>query len=478
MLNEIFPSLFADLPPPDQPSLHPKAHRHDPNAPVRVLMPNRLQIELHPSDLDSLLPEEHRARLIWQYVEQQNLAGLYDTIKAREGGSGRSAIAPEILFSLWLYATIDHVGSARELERLTQTEDAYRWICGGVQVNYHTLSDFRVNHGAVLDELLSQNIAALMSVGVVKLKRVAQDGVRVRANAGAASFRREGKLEEQLKVAREHIDTLKQQVEADPGEISRREAAARIRAASERQARVQAALDRLPEIEAIKQRQGKKAEEARASTTDAEATVMKMADGGFRPAYNIQFATDGDSQVIVGVETVTVGSDMGQLAPMVEQVESRCNRAPDEWLVDGGYPKHEQIDAVSGKTILYAPVPEPKRMKEDKSQDHSDDQDEKKPPVDKYTPKENDSEAVAAWRARMATDEAKDIYQHRAAVAECVNAQARNRGLIRLPVRGQKKVKCIALLFALAHNLMRTIKLAPQLLGIGTSTSEIAAMAG
>jgi len=192
MPNQNSPVLFPELPAIAQlQNKHPKAHRHDPNAPARVLTPNRLQIELHPSNLESLLPEGHRARLVWRYVEQQNLKGMYDPIKARQGSAGRSAIAPEILFSLWLYATIDHVGSARELARLTLEHDAYRWICGGVQVNYHTLSDFRVDHGSVLDELLTDNVAALMFVGVVKLKRAAHDGVRVRASAGAASFRRE-----------------------------------------------------------------------------------------------------------------------------------------------------------------------------------------------------------------------------------------------------------------------------------------------
>jgi len=439
-----------------------------------VLSPNRLQVELHPSNLESLLPEGHHARLVWSYVEQQNLKGMYDSIKARQGGAGRSAIAPEILFALWLYATIDHIGNARELARLTLAHDAYRWICGGVQVNYHTLSDFRVDHGAALDDLLTDNVAALMDVGVVKLKRAAQDGVRVRASAGAASFRREDKLNEHLKTAREHVQALKLQTETDPGERSRKQAAARIRAAREREERVQAALNCMPEIKEIKLRQGKKAEDARASSTDAEATVMKMGDGGFRPAYNAQFATDCDSQVIIGVDIVSIGSDMGQLAPMVEQVQKRCECTPEEWLVDGGYTKHEQIDAVSDKTTVYAPVPEAKKTKNTRT-DGDDKADEI---IDKHAPKASDSAEVAAWRARMATDEAKEIYKLRASVAECVNAQARNRGLVLLPVRGKAKVKCVALLFALAHNLMRMAKLAPQLLGIGTGTSAIPTMTG
>ncbi len=330
-----------------------------------------------------------------------------------------------------------------------------------MQINYHTLSDFRVDHGAVLDNLLSENVAALMAANVVKLKRVAQDGVRVRASAGAASFRREDKLKAYLEEAREEVHRLKRQIEADPGALNRKTQAARERAARERQERVNAALQRLPEIRETKQRQGKEPENARASTTDTEASVMKMGDGGFRPAYNTQYASDCESQIIVGVDVVTVGSDMGQLSPMVEQVQERCGQTPEQWLVDGGYPKHEQIDAVADKTTVYAPVP---KAKNESQHEHA--------------PKPGDSEEVAQWRARMATDEAKSIYKNRAATAECVNAQARNRGLVLLPVRGLAKVKCLATLFALAHNLMRMVALAPQLLGIGTGTCAIGAALG
>jgi transposase len=437
----------------------PRAQTQTPAA--RVLMPNRMQLELRPSNLESLLAQGHRARLVWDYVVRQDLSALYAKIKARQGGAGRSAIAPEILFALWLYATLDGVGSARELARLALEHDAYRWICGGVQINYHTLSDFRVDHGAVLDNLLSENVTALMAANVVKLKRVAQDGVRVRASAGAASFRREDKLKAYLEEAGEEVQRLKREIEADPGALNRKTQAARERAAREREERVNAALQRLPEIRETKQRQGKEPENARASTTDADASVMKMGDGGFRPAYNTQYASDCESQIIVGVDVVTVGSDMGQLCPMVEQVQERCGQVPQQWLVDGGYPKHEQIDAVADKTTVYAPVPKAKNESQDE-----------------HAPKPGDSEAVAQWRARMATDEAKSIYKTRAATAECVNAQARNRGLVLLPVRGLSKVKCVATLFALAHNLMRMVALAPQLLGIGTGTRAIAAALG
>ena len=448
------PKLFDDL--PDAP-MGERIER--PKARARVLMPNRLQMELRPSDLESLLPEGHRARIVWGYVERQDLSAMYERIKALEGGAGRTAIAPEIVYALWLYATLEGVGSARGLERLTQAHDAYRWICGGVQVIYHTLSDFRADHGEALDGLLTDGVASLMAAGAVKLKRVAQDGMRVRAAAGAGSFRRQGRLEICLEQAREQVEALKRQIEEDPGAMSRRSQAARERAVREREERIKKPLERLPELARIKQRQGKDGGEARASTTDAEATVMKMGDGGFRPAYNAQYATEVESQVIVGAEVVASGSDLGQMAPMVEQVSERCGSAPDEWLVDGGYPAHEQLDAVASQTTVYAPVQKPKHDT-----------------TDPHAPKATDSTAVAAWRVHMGTEQAKTIYKQRAATAECVNAQARNRGLTRLQVRGLAKAKNVVLLFALAHNVMRMLALAPELVGIGTGASSVASL--
>lgn len=437
---------------------------------ARVILPNRTQIELRPMDLESLLPEGHQARLVWAWVERQDLSAMYAAIKVRQGGVGRSAIAPQILLALWLYATLQGVGSARQLARLVLEHDAYRWISGGVQVNHHSLSDFRVAHGRALDELLSTSLAALMTAGAVKLRCVAQDGVRVRASAGAASFRRKASLQENLELARARVRQLKEQLDADPAHDSRRKVAAQQRARREMHQRLQAALQRLPELQAIKQRNGGKAEQARASSTDADASIMKMADGGYRPAYNTQYASDCDSQVIVGVQVSTSGSDMAQLAPMVEQIEQRLGSAPQKMLVDGGFPAHAQIDAVAAKTEVYAPVPEARAKKGGKKDDQGNEVAQ-----DKHEPKADDSAAVASWRQRMASDEAKALYKLRAATAECVNAQARNRGLQRMPVRGLSKVRCVALLFALAHNLMRTVALAPQLLGLGTTASAAGA---
>jgi transposase len=468
-------SLFEDLPACDEQQLaaaaRARAASKRQGAP-RVLEPNRAQIELRASDLESLLAEDHRARLVWGYVERQDLSALFDAIKARGAAPGRRAIDPRVLFALWLYAVLDGVGSGREVARLCREHDAYRWICGGVPVNYHALNDFRsgAGNGEVMDEVLSDNVAALAAVGAITLERVAQDGMRVRAHAGAASFRRQARLEEHQLEARELVQALKTQAQVDPGQASRRVQAARLRAAQEREQRIADALARLPEMAAAKRRNGDKPEDARASTTDADASNMKMGDGGFRPAYNVQFATDCASQVIVGVDAVTAGSDMAQLAPMVAQVEQRLGQAPQQWLVDGGFPGHAQIDAVADKTELYAPVPRPKPTK-------GKDGDEPPAPGSEFEPKPGDSDAVTQWRRRMAGDAAREIYKDRAATAECVNAQARNRGLQRMPVRGLAKVRCVVRLYALAHNLMRMTALAPQLIGLGTVTSAVAVKA-
>jgi transposase len=467
-------ALFEDLPPVDEQAVAAARQAQAVAAraqPPRLLQPNRKQIELRASDLESLVGEDHRARLVWGYVQRQDLSRLTEAIKARGSNAGRAAIDPRVLFALWLYATLEGVGSGREVARLTREHDAYRWICGGVSVNYHALNDFRSGHEALMDEVLTANVAALASAGAISLERVAQDGMRVRADAGAASFRRQASLEQHLAEAGELVREIKQRAQSDPAAASRRAQAARQRAAQEREERIRAALEQLPQVQAAKRRNGDPPEDARASTTDADARVMKMGDGGFRPAFNVQMASTCEDLVIVGVDVSNAGSDMAQMAPMVRQVIERTGSTPGQWLVDGGFPAHEQIDAVheqtQGQTEVIAPVPEPRRKSGD----------EDTPPTDKHQRKEGDSEAVAQWRSRMAGEKLKELYKQRAATAECVNALARNRGLQRMPVRGLAKVRAVAYLYALAHNLMRMVKIAPQLLGLGTGASAAAAAA-
>ena len=426
----------------------PEPHTSESAAPApsgrpRVKRANRHQMAMRTVALDALLPEDHPARLVWEYVEGLDLGPLYEPIRAVEGHAGRDAIDPKILMGLWLYATLDGVGVARQLDRLCRDHVAYQWICGGVSVNYHTLSDFRTAHTEFLDELLTQSVATLMHQDLVTLHRVAQDGMRVRASAGAASFRRHKTLEECHCEAQEQVESLRAELEADPGASSKRQQAARRRAARERSERIRQALEELPEVESKKKPADR--DKARVSTTDPEARVMKMADGGFRPAHNVQFATDTESQVITGVDVVNTGSDQGQMSPMVEQHQDRYGRAPDEVLVDGGFAKHEDIEQVSSPesgTVVYAPVQ--KAKKDDR---------------DPHTRRPGDSKTIAEWRERMGTAEAKEIYKERASTAECVNAIARNRGLCQFLVRGLAKVRAVALWFALAHNLMRAVTL-------------------
>ena len=428
--------LGGDPPPPPKPDASARGT-------PRVRTANRQQVVFRAGPLDALIAQDHPARVVWAYVEGLDLAPLYDRIKSVERGPGRTPIDPKILMALWLYATIEGIGSARRLDELCREHAAFQWIAGDVATNYHTLADFRTAHVALLDDLLTRSVAALITEDLVDLNRVAQDGMRVRASAGAASFRRRPTLEEALAEAEAQVEALRSEAEDDPAAGDRREEAARERAARERAGRIRQAPARLPELEARKKPESK--DRARCSTTDPEATVMKMADGGFRPAYNVQFATDTASQVIVGVDVLTTGSDAGQMAPMVEQIESRHETVPAEYLVDGGFAQHDQIETVSGPATgctVYAPVPKPKD-----------------PEVDRHAAKPGDSAAVAAWRQRMATEEAKTIYKDRASTAECVNALARGRGLLGFLVRGLRKVKAIALWQALAHNLLRGAKL-------------------
>lgn len=406
----------------------------------RLRTPERSQVEWREMSLDDTLPEEHEARGLWAYVSGLDLSALEAEIQSVEGGAGRPAADPRLLVALWLYATFKGVGSARELDRLCRMHLAYRWLCGGVSVNYHTLADFRVGHEEFLDELLTTSVAALLAQELVFLERVAQDGMRVRASAGASSFRRGATLEQCLEQAEEQVLALKAEADGDPAAPSRRQEAARARAARERRERVAAALAVLPEVAAKKK--ATERSQARVSTTDPEARVMKMGDGGFRPAVNVQYATDCASGFVVGVAVTNSGSDMGQMATMVEQIEDRAGQAPAAMLVDGGFTKLEDIEQVSGRTVVYAPVPQPR--------------DASRAPYQRLP---GDSAAVAEWRERMGAEEAKAVYRERAATAELVNAQARNHGLQQLVVRGLRKARAVALWYAHAENFRRLLAL-------------------
>jgi transposase len=404
--------------------------------PPRLRCADRQQI-IPAMPLEQLLDSDHQARLVWDFCLGLDLTPLYDRIRSRVGGPGHPALDPRIGVALWLYATLEGVGSARALDYLCVHHNAFRWLVGGVSVNYHTLADFRVGNVDSLDSVLTHSVAVLREQGLVDLNRVAKDGLRVRASAGAASFHRRATLEECLREAEEQVARLKEELDDDPAAPSRRHAAARERAARERQERLEQALARLPELEAKKK--AAERDKARCSGTDPEATVMKMADGGFRPAYNVEYSAACDSLVIAAVQVTTSGSDAGQVTPLGDQIHDRHGAYPAEALADGGFVSLDDVERAQSpprNCRVYAPVPQPKDATRDR-----------------YEPLPTDGPQVAEWRARMGTEEAKAVYRQRASTIECVNAQARNRGLVRLLVRGLAKVRAVALWFAIAHNL-------------------------
>ena len=391
--------------------------------------------------LDDRIEEDHTVRTVWSFVEQLDLSPLLNQIKSVKGHVGRSAIDPRVQMALWLYATIEGVGSARQLEKLCQDHRAYQWICGRVSVNYHTLSDFRTSHGALLDQLLAQSLASLVHEGLVDVNTVAQDGMRIRASAGSDTFRREGKLEEHFEQAKKHLETLKAEIELNPAKLSSRRKKAQLRAATEKKTRLEQALEHVREIgksrEARKKGDG---QHARASTTDPQARRMKMPDGGTRPAYNAQFATDTRSGIIVGVDASNAGNDSHQLTPMLKEVLRNTNRQPEKVLADGGYNTRKNVNWAAQKQIaLYTPVKDLKKQLAAGK--------------DPYAPHKGDSPAMIDYRARMKEEPAKAIYQRRAQTAEWINARARGCGMYMINVRSKEKVRAVLVILALALNL-------------------------
>ena len=431
---------------------------------ARVMSPQRNQVELRPVDLESLLAHDHAARTVWAFVQALDLAPLYARIKSVAGRGGAPAIDPAILVALWLWATIDGVGSAREIDRLCERDDAYRWICGGVGVNYHSLADFRTAHEAWLDAQLTASITSLLDRRLITLNAVAQDGLRVRAHAKASSFRRREKLAELRAQAEAQVRTLKHELTEDAGASARRKQAAIERAAREREQRLAAALATMDELQRKPLPEPKKPKpskrrgrggddepgsptgtaakpepEPRVSTTDPEARVMKMADGGFRPAFNAQLAVDAQTQLIAAVAITHNGSDMGQMSPMHSNILQRYGVTPEHWLADGGFTKLQAIDELTVRGTQ--PVLPPPRSRN--------------PDIDRLAPKDTDSPAQAQWREFMRSDFAKALYIQRGATVECANAQLRRRGLHRFNVCGIAKARAVLLWHALAHNLMR-----------------------
>ena len=418
---------------------------------ARVKRPHRDQIQWRDASLDQLVPKDHRVRAVWAYVDSLDLTPLYQKIRAVEGGVGRDAVDPKILMALWMWAIIEGISSARHVARQCEKDFTYLWICGEVGVNYHLLSDFRTDHGEFLDELLTDTIATLMHQKIVTLETVAQDGMRVRAHAGSGSFRRKKSLEKCRQEAAEQVQRLRDESDDDSANghdaSNARRRAAVERAAREREELVAAALQNLEQLQQQKEQRKKgSGEQARCSTTDPEARQMKMGDGGFRPAYNVQFATDGGARLIVSVEVTNNGSDGGQMSPMHAEVCEKYDKIPQNYTVDGGFSTIDDITAVEKKgSRVAAPMTHEDRIT--------------KRGGDPHARRAHDTDAMFAFRERMRTDDSKAILKQRPSIAEFPNAECRNRGLHQFRVRGLEKVRTATLWYAITFNFMRMLHL-------------------
>lgn len=431
---------------------------------VRVRSPERRQVKIRLLSLDEMLPQNHPARSLWVYLNGSDLSEFYRNCQSVVGGRGRDSVDPQILICLWMLATLEGVGKARHLARLCQRDTGYLWICGGVGVNRDLLNTFRTAHAEALNELMIETIATLCDQNLISLERVAQDGMRVRASAGKSSFRRKPTLEGYLEEARNLVESLQDESgtedeseiedeleedglagDEETAEGSRSEAA-RERAANERLERVKMALEEREKLHAQKESRKKgSGMESRVSTTDPEARNMKMANGGYSPAYNVQFATTTKTLMIVGVDVTNQGTDAGLVEPMLSQIEENYGERPKEVLVDGGFNSREDFTRVEKNgTRVFSPLKQEDELLAKGK--------------DPYARQRDDTDEYYAFRQRMGTEEAKAIYQERSATAEFPNAGCRNRGLQQFPVRGLEKVRALAIWQALIHNfqMMRT----------------------
>jgi transposase len=424
---------------------------------ARIIEADRSQLSWDLVDLDAWLPADHLARTVWAFTGTLDLSALYAAIKSVEGEAGRPAIDPRVLLALWLYATAKGVGSARELERLCGQDLAYRWLAGGVPLNYHTLADFRVGQAAFLDKLLTESLTALMAAGALSLEEIIVDGTKVRTPASRKSYLRAGGLDKAHRAAKERVEALKAEVEADPAASSRRSQAAQERAARERLEKVEAARKALEKLKAEKEARKKthakdesKKKEPAASTTDPEARRMRFADGAVRAGYNAQVAIASEHGFIVAIDVTDRRNDAGFARPMAEAVERRLGKTPGRLLADTNYATAEDIEALGGRAgnpiAVYAP---PQPMKEDAEPEYV---------ARRKAKLAKEPAPVKEWRQRMETPEATEMMKKRKRI-ELVNAQIKDRGFDYLPVRGLVKAKAIALWHALTHNLMTAIRL-------------------
>jgi transposase len=500
---------------PGVPSPHKRSDGNDGDEEERVTQArlkvvDRAQLLLRTVDVERLIPEDHPARAIWEFVGRLDLSGYTKQVLSVAGGAGRPAFDPQLLVSLWVYSYSQAVSSARAIERLCEHHPAYQWLTGMQSISAHTMSDFRVTHADALRELFEQTLGLLSADGLITLERVMLDGTKLRANASSSGFRRKPTVEEYLEQAREAVEALEAQTEE---ESSRQMQAAQQRARRERQERLESALKEYDKLKAAKSRID------RVSMTDPDARIMKQAEGGSAPCYNVQVSTDAAHGLIVDIDATQAGSDYQQLTPAIERIEQSMQRAPEQMVVDGGYISSNNIGEMAKRSIdLVGPESENKSAKANRSKSYkhygvSEEYEASKFVFDaetntcvcpqgkhlrydakqeshgtkryRYKASKQDCQTcpaknqccprtrngrsiersellpeIAAFRKKMQTDEAKAIYKTRSQVAEFPNLWIKTKfGLRQFSVRGVDKVRIESQWAALTYNIQQWYRL-------------------
>lgn len=414
--------------------------------------PCRNQTEFRITCLDDLVAKDHKVRIIWDFVNEMDISVCFEDIYSFDGAVGRSTADPKILLTLWIYSILDGNCSARKLEELCENHDVYKWICGGISVNRTSLAEFRSQNPRKFDELLTSCLAVMVKFGLINDADFSQDGTKVKANAGYNSFSREDSLKDIEAKLTNYISQLKLEEKANPSIYEKRKMAAAV----EKQNRVKSALRNLEETKCERIKNGIKngdrptgdeLQKVRASVTDPDVRKMKMGDGGFRLAYNLQFATGLDSRVIYGVhvvKTLDPGTPPAVMAQVSERLKKLNLSAIKNWIADCAYSAKIDIETAAllfPNCSYYAPPKLKKGL------------DPTKENIKK------DSEAVKKWRKMINSETTKEIYKKRCSTAEFSNMHAKNQSLNEFSVRGLVKVKGMALLHAIAQNCSRFLDL-------------------
>lgn len=467
---------------------------------------NRAQMCFRTVDVERLVDADHPARLLWEIIGKLDLSRYYAGVKSNEEAGGRPPWSPQLLITMWVYAYSVGIGAAREIERRCGYDPAFWWLTGMEKVNHHSLSDFRLEKKEELDELFAQVLGAASAEGFISLEQVTLDGTKIKANASQKSFHREKTLREHLEKARQVVKQLEEEGEAEEKRRAAAEAKAR-----EKVERLEQALEELKELGQEKTTEEEK-QETRVSSSDPEARVMKQSEGGFAPSYNVQITADTQHGLIVDVEVTQAGNDFQQLIPAVERVQERFGKAPGQVLVDSGYISRDNVEKIAERKVdLLGTLADDKSKKGERDQErypssifvYDAEQDhyvcpagkilsyegrQKKDGMQQFKYKANgkdcqscplkmqccpenkkhgrsvtrseESPAMIAFRAKMATDAAKAEYRKRGAVAEFRNLWIKAKlGLRQFHVRGRDKVGCETLWACLTHNLQHWIRL-------------------